>query len=311
MQKLIVTAALTGGATVPTQSKYLPITPDEIADEAIRCAEAGAAVVHIHARDPKNGRPSSDQAVFGEIVSKIKSRSDVVICITTGGGVGIPIEERVKVIPNFQPELASFNVGSLNFSLHPVAEYYEPEDYRFDWEEQFLKMSKNYIFPNTFRDMEAFVTEMKKYGTKPEHEAYDVGHLYNLAYLVKRGLTDPKPYIQFVTGVLGGIGSAPEDVIMMKQTCDRLFGADGYQWSVIGVGYPHQFTAGTLSVMMGGHVRVGLEDNLFVRRRVLAKSNAELVTKIIRIASEFEREPATPDEARAILGLKGGDKVAF
>jgi uncharacterized protein (DUF849 family) len=311
LDKLIITAALTGAVTMPTQTPHLPITPQQLADEAVRAAEAGAASVHIHARNPENGMPTSDLEVYGEIVSRIKQRSDVIICITTGGAVGADREKRIAVVPRFKPELASFNMGSMNFSIHPIAERYEDKDYKYAWEKGFILGTKENVFRNTFSDIEYFCETMKQNGTRPECEAYDVGHIYNIAYLASKKLLQLPIWMQFVTGVLGGIGSSLEDIMYMKQTSDRLFGKQNYRWSVIGVGYPDEFKAATLAIMMGGHVRVGLEDNIFVKKGKLAKSNAELVEKVVRIAGEFERDIATPDEARKILNLKGKNKVGY
>jgi len=311
MEKLIITAALTGAVTMPVQTPYLPLSPEEVANEAIRAAEAGAASVHIHARSPKDGSPSAELEVFREIITRIKERTNVVICITTGGSLTATREERIRVVPTFKPELASFNMGSMNFSIHPIAERYEDKDYKYPWEKGFVEMTKDVIFRNTFADLEYFLQSLLDNDTKPECEAYDVGHLYNINYLVRKGLIKPPLWMQFVTGILGGIGTALEDIMYMKQTADRLFGAQNYDWSVIGAGYPDEFKAATLAIMMGGHVRVGLEDNIFVKKGVLAKSNAELVEKVVRIAREFDREIATPDEVRAYLGLKGKDKVNF
>ncbi|NIS71412.1 MAG: 3-keto-5-aminohexanoate cleavage protein [Proteobacteria bacterium] len=309
MDKLIITAAITGSVHVPTQTPHLPLKPREIADEAVRSAEAGAAVVHIHARDPKDGKPSSDLEVFREIITSIKERSDVIICISTGGGAGMSIEERTKTIPSFKPEMASFNMGSMNFGLFPALEKYR--EFKFPWEQPFLEMTRSFIFANTFADLEYICKTMRENGTKPEHEMYDVGHLYNTNFLHARGLLDPPLHMQFVMGVLGGIQPTIEDLLHMKKTADRLYGENQYTWSVIGAGYPAEFQVGTMATIMGGHVRVGLEDNFRIRRGEYAKSNAELVEKIVRIGRELDREPATPDEARAILGLKGKEKVNF
>jgi uncharacterized protein (DUF849 family) len=311
MEKLIITAALTGAVTMPTQTPYLPITPQQLADEAVRAAEAGAASVHIHARNPQDGMPTSDLEVYAEIVSNIKQRSDVIVCITTGGTVGADAEKRIAVVPRFKPELASFNMGSMNFSIHPIADRYEDKDYKYAWEKGFILGTKENVFRNTFSDIEYFCQTMKDNDTRPECEAYDVGHIYNIAYLVRQNLLQLPIWMQFVTGVLGGIGSSLEDIMFMKQTSDRLLGAENYRWSVIGVGYPDEFKAAALAIMTGGHVRMGLEDNIFIKKGKLAKSNAELVEKVVRIAREFERDIATPDEARKILGLKGRDKVGY
>jgi uncharacterized protein (DUF849 family) len=229
---------------------------------------------------------------------------------TTGGGMGMTPEQRLRIIPRYQPELASFNLGSMNFSIHPVTRRYKPEDYRFDWEQAYAEGTKDFIFRNTFGDMEIFSAALKAHNVRPEFEAYDVGHLYNLRFLIKSGLVTPPLWIQFVLGVLGGIGAAPEDLIAMKQTADRLLGPENYRWSVIGVGYPQEFTMAAMAIAMGGHVRVGLEDNIFVRRGQLA-TNAQLVEKAARLARELDREIATPDEMRAMLGLKGAEAVKF
>ena len=311
MEKLIITAALTGNVTLPTQTQYLPITPQQIADDAKRCADAGAASVHIHGRDPKTSKPTTDPAVYREIASMIKEKSNVIVCITTGGTIQMTAAERIQVVPALKPELATFNMGSINFSIHPVAERYKDSDYKYPWEKEFAEGSKSWIFPNTFTDIEHFCKTMTENNTKPEHEAYDVGHLYHMKYTVKKGLSKLPLWLQFVTGILGGIGSDPENIMYMKQTCDRLFGSENYKWSVIGAGYPAEFNLATLSILMGGHARVGMEDNIFVSKGVLAKSNAELVEKVVRIARELGREIATPDEARQILDLKGKDKVNY
>lgn len=311
MEKLIITAAITGGVTMPVQTPYLPLTPEQIADEAVRAAEAGAASVHIHARNPHDGRPTADLDVYREILPRIRERSDVIVCITTGGGLGLSTEDRIRVVPTFKPELATFNMGSINFSIHPIAARYKDEDYKYAWEKGYIEMTKDTVFRNTFADLEHFCRTMKDNGSRSECEIYDVGHLYNTNYLIRQGFLELPVWLQFVTGVLGGIGSAPEDIVNLKHTADRLIGPQNYKWSVIGAGFPQQFQVSTLAIVMGGHVRVGLEDNIYIERRVLAKSNAELVEKVARIAKELGREIATPDEAREILGLKGKDKVNF
>jgi len=310
MEKLILTSSLTGAITVPTQTPHLPYTVEGIADDAIACAKAGSTSIHIHARDPENGHPSSDPEIVRQVVTRIKAGCDVIICITTGGGMGMTPQERLRGVSSCQPELASFNLGSMNFSMHPVARRYSPQDWQFDWEQDYVEGTKDFIFRNTFGDMEVFAHTMKEKNVKSEFEAYDVGHLYNLKFLEKSGFVEPPYWIQFVLGVLGGLAATPETLITMKQTADRLFGPENYRWSVIGVGYPMEFNMAAMAIMMGGHVRVGLEDNIFVRRRVLA-TNVDLVEKVKRIAAEFEREIATPDEARKMLGLKGIDAVSF
>ncbi len=311
MEKLIITAALTGNITLPTQTPYLPLTPQQIIDEAVRAANAGAASVHIHGRDPKTARPTTDPAVYREIATGIKARSNVIVCITTGGTASMTPEERAQVVPALKPELATFNMGTINFSIHPIADRYKDEDYKFSWEKEFVVSSKDFIFRNTFGDIEKLMAIMKENNTKPEFELYDVGHLYNLNFLVRRNIIKFPVWLQFVTGILGGIGANIDEVVHMKQTADRLLGADNYIWSIIGAGYPAEFNLATLGMMMGGHARVGFEDNIFIEKGVLAKSNAELVEKVVRIARELGREIATPDEARKILGLKGKEKVNY
>ncbi|MBI4786028.1 MAG: 3-keto-5-aminohexanoate cleavage protein [Chloroflexi bacterium] len=308
--KLIITAALTGAITLPTQTPHLPFTAEHLAADGIACAQAGAAAVHVHARDPRDGRPASDPDLYSPVLTGIKSGCNAVIGITTGGGMGMSPQERLRAIPRYQPELASFNLGSINFSIHPVGRRYKPEDYRYDWEPANVQASKDFIFRNTFGDMELYSATMKECGVRPEFEAYDVGHLYNLRFLMKSGFVTPPFWIQFVLGVLGGLGATPEDLLTMKATADRLFGPENYRWSVIGVGYPQEFNMAAMAIMLGGHVRVGLEDNIYVRRGELA-TNAQLVEKVVRLAREFEREIATPDEMRAMLGLKGPGAVKF
>jgi uncharacterized protein (DUF849 family) len=311
MEKLIITAAITGNITLPVQTPYLPLNPQQIIDDAVRAANAGAASVHIHGRDPKTARPTTDPAVYREIATGIKARSNVIVCVTTGGTAYMTPEERAQVVPALKPELATFNMGTINFSIHPIADRYKDEDYKYPWEKEFTLSTKDFIFRNTFGDIEKLMQMMKENNTKPEFELYDVGHVYNLNFLIKRKVIQLPVWLQFVTGILGGIGAYIEEVIHMKQTADRLLGADNYVWSVIGAGFPAEFNLATLSIMMGGHARVGMEDNIFVERGVLCKSNAELVEKVVRIAKELGREIATPDEARKILGLKGKDKVNY
>ena len=303
MDKLIVTTALTGGITLPSQTPYLPIAPDEIAEEAYKAWEAGSSIVHVHARDPTTGKPTSDPKIFERIITRIKKRCNVVVNITTGGALGLSREERVRVVPLFKPELASFNMGSINFSIHPAAD--RIKDFKFDWEEPYARGSKDVVFRNTFEDMEFFCKSMVENNVKPELEIYDAGHLYNTSFLIRKGILRPPVHMQFVMGVLGGIGNSPDDLFYLKSTADRLIGKENYTWSVIGVGYPSQFHLGALAAIMGGNVRVGIEDNIYLERGVLAKGNSELVTKMVRIARELGREIATPDEARQMLGLKG------
>jgi len=310
MEKLILTAALTGAITVPTQTPHLPYTIEGIANDGIACAKAGATNIHIHARNPENGSPSSDPDIVRQIAARIKEGCDAVICITTGGGMGMIPQDRLRGVSVCQPELGTFNLGTMNFSMHPVARRYKLQDWKFDWEFDYVDGTKDFIFRNTFGDMEIYASTMKEKNVKPEFEAYDVGHLNNLKFMEKDGLVEPPYWIQFVLGVLGGLEATPEALITMLQTADRLIGPENYRWSVIGVGYPMEFNMAAMGIILGGHVRVGLEDNIFVRRGELA-TNVSLVEKVKRIASEFEREIATPDEAREILGLKGLDAVNF
>ncbi len=311
MDKLIITAAITGNITLPVQTPHLPLTPQQIIDDAVRAANAGAASVHIHGRDPKTARPTTEPSVYREIAAGIKARSNVIVCVTTGGTADMTPAQRAQVVPALKPELATFNMGSINFSIHPIADRYKDEDYKYPWEKDFATGTKDFIFRNTFGDIEKLVQIMAENNTKSEFEVYDVGHLYNINFLVRRKVIKFPIWLQFVTGILGGIGANIEEVVHMKQTADRLFGSENYVWSVIGAGYPAEFNLATLAIMMGGHARVGMEDNIFVEKGVLCKSNADLVEKVVRIAKELGREIATPDEARKILGLKGKDKVNY
>jgi uncharacterized protein (DUF849 family) len=311
MDKLIITAAITGNITLPVQTPYLPLSPQQIIDDALRAAEAGAASVHIHGRDPKTARPTTEPAVYREIAQGIKARSDVIVCVTTGGTADMTPAQRAQVVPALKPELATFNMGSINFSIHPIADRYRDDEYKYPWEKEFAAGTKDFIFRNTFGDIEKLCQIMEENNTRPEFEVYDVGHLYNLSFLVRRKIIKLPVWLQFVTGILGGIGANVEEVVHLKQTADRLLGTDNYTWSVIGAGYPAEFNLAALAVMMGGHARVGMEDNIFIAKGVLAKSNGELVEKLVRIAHELGREIATPAEARQILALKGRDKVNY
>jgi uncharacterized protein (DUF849 family) len=311
MEKLIITAALTGNITLPTQTDSLPITPQQIADEAVRCAEAGAASIHIHARNPQTGQPSTDTALYKEIAQIMKPRTDAIFVPTTGGTATMTPQERLKLIPILKPEMATCNLGSINFSIHPIADRFKDSEWKFPWEKEFAAATKDFIFRNTFGDIEVFYKTMIENGTKPEFEAYDVGHLYNISYFIRKGIIKTPVWIQFVTGILGGINSDLENIMFMKQTADKLIGPSNYLYSVIGCGYPAEFHVDALSIMMGGMVRVGLEDNIFIGKGVLAKGSWELVEKVVRIAKELGREIATPAEARKILGLKGKDKTNF
>ncbi len=306
MSKSIITAAITGGIHTPGMSPYLPITPDQIADEAVRAGEAGAAVAHIHVRDPETGLPSADSGLFGEVLSKIKSRSDIVICITTGGGLGQTTEQRVSAVKTYSPELASLNAGSLNFALFHALDTYK--EFKHDWEPQFLAMTEDFIFPNTFKTLREFCQFFNEEETRPEFEIYDSGMINNLAFLISRGYVKKPVYLQFVMGILGGMPADPNNLMFLYNSAKELIG--DFKWSVCAAG-KNQFKICTFSLLMGGNARVGLEDNLYLEKGVMAKSNAEQVEKIIRIAKEFDIEPASPNEAREILNLKGQDKVRF
>jgi len=305
--KVIVSCAVTGAIHVPTVSEYLPISPDQIAAAAIDAANAGAAIVHLHARDPETGRPTPDPEVFARFLSEIHARSDVVINITTGGGHGMTLEERSAAARTFKPELCSLNMGSMNFGLFPVLD--RISEFKHPWEQEYLENSRDFIFRNTFRDIEWLVNELGKSGTRFEFECYDVGHLYNLAHFVERGLVKPPLFVQTVFGILGGIGPEVENLMHMKSTADRLFGED-YYWSVLGAGR-HQTSLVTIGAAIGGSVRVGLEDSIYLAKGELAKSNADQVAKICRILRELSLEIATPDEARRMLALKGAAATAM
>ena len=306
--KVIITCAVTGSIHTPTMSPHLPITPDEIADQSIAAAEAGASIIHLHARDPKDGRPTPDPAVFMEFLPRIKQNCDAVINITTGGGHGMSVQERLAAPLRAKPEMCSFNMGSMNFGLFPMLDRYK--EFQHDWERQHIENSRDFIFRNTYKDMEYILKELgETHGTKFEFECYDVGHLYNMANLLERGLVKPPIFLQTIFGILGGIGADHQNVIFMKDTADRLFG-DAYHWSVL-AGGRHQMGLCTMAAVMGANVRVGLEDSLYIGKGKLAESNAQQVAKIRRILEELSFEVATPTEARAMLDLKGGDMVDF
>ena len=306
--KVIITCAVTGAIHTPTMSQYLPVTPDEIATQAIDAAEAGASVLHLHARDPATGEPTPDPAVFMQFLPRIKQSTDAVINITTGGGLKMTVEERLAAPLQAKPEMCSLNMGSINFAIFPLAGRYT--DWKHPWEEPYLKRTDEHIFRNTFKDIDRIIEELGKgCGTRFEHECYDVGHLYNLAHFVDRGLIEPPFFVQLIFGILGGIGTDMRNLMFMKETADRLFG-DAYRWSVLAAGR-HQMGFATQAAMMGGNVRVGLEDSLWIRKGELATSNAQQVTKIRRLVEELGHEVATPAEARQMLALKGGDQVAF
>ncbi|MFG1265911.1 MULTISPECIES: BKACE family enzyme [Xanthobacter] len=306
--KVIITCAITGGIHTPSMSPALPFTPEDIAAESIAAAEAGAAILHLHARDPRDGRPTPDPKVFMQFLPVIKQATDAVLNITTGGSLNMSVEDRLAAPLAARPEMCSLNMGSMNFGIYPLADRYK--DWRFDWEEPYLRSTDDFIFRNTFRDIERILKLLgEEHGTRFEHECYDVGHLYNLAHFVDRGLVKPPFFVQTIFGILGGIGPEMDNVLFMKRTADRLFGAD-YVWSVLAAGR-HQIPVATQAVMLGGNVRVGLEDSLFIGRGRLAANNAEQVRKVRKILEELGHEIATPSDARLMLALKGGDRVGF
>lgn len=300
--KRIISCAITGSIHTPSMSPYLPITPERIAEDALLAAEAGAASVHIHVRED-DGRPSPSLEKFEKVIKLIREKNkDVIICLTTGGGAGMTFDERIAPVTKFEPELASMNAGSINWGLFPVAAAIK--EFKYPWEKPMLEMTKGFIFQNTFADMMRAVTEFAKVGTVPELECYDVGHIYNVKFLQDAGLLKGKPFLQFVMGINGAIQPTPYDLIHMKETADRLFGVGGYNWSAFGAGR-HEYPICVMNLFLGGHVRVGMEDNLRLSRGVFAKHNGELVEKMVRLMKELDFEIATPAEARAILGLKG------
>lgn len=306
-RKVIVTCAVTGAIHTPTMSPHLPVTPDEIAEAAVGAARAGASVVHLHARDARDGRPTQDPEVFRQFLPRIKAACDVVINLTTGGAPTMSVEERLQPALRLKPEVASLNMGSMNFGLYEMIPRYK--EWKHDWELPYLAGSDERIFKNTFRDIAHILESCGGNDTRFEVECYDVGHLYTALHFLERGLLRPPLFIQSVFGIRGGIGPHPEDVLHMKRTADRLFGAD-YQWSVLGAGRNQMFVA-TQSAVLGGHVRIGLEDSLWIGKGRLARSNAEQVAKIRRILEELGLEVATPEETRTLLRLKGRNNVGF
>lgn len=306
-RKVIITCAVTGAIHTPSMSPYLPITPDEIAEAAIGAAKAGAAIVHLHARMPEDGRPTQDPDMFRRFLPKIKAASNVVLNLTTGGAPTMAIEERLQPALQLKPEVASLNMGSMNFGLYEMLNRHK--DFKYDWERPYLAGSDDRIFKNTFKDIAYILESCSANNTRFEIECYDIGHLYTAAHFLDRGIVKPPLFIQSVFGLRGGIGPHPEDVMHMKRTADRLFG-DQYQWSVLGAGANQMYIA-SMSAVMGGNVRVGLEDSLWIGKGQLAKTNADQVSKIRRILEELGLEIATPDDARAILKLKGGNNVNF
>ncbi len=305
--KVIITCAVTGAIHTPSMSPYLPVTPEEIAEAAVGAAEAGAAVIHLHARDPVTGKPDQTPEAFGRFLPRIKQATNAVVNLTTGGAPYMTVAERIKPAKTFKPEVASLNMGSMNFGLYPMLNRFK--DFKHDWEEQALENSRDLVFRNTFKDIEFVLRTLSDSGTRFDFECYDTSHLYNLAHFLERGLVRAPLFVQSVFGILGGIGPHPEDVLHMKRTADRLFG-NQYKWSVLGAG-KNQLAIAAQAAAMGGNVRVGLEDSLWAGRGRLAQSNAEQVRLVRQIIEGLGRSVATPDEARAILELKGGDKVGF
>jgi uncharacterized protein (DUF849 family) len=306
--KVIISCAVTGSAHTPTMSDALPVTPEEIAEQSIAAAKRGAAILHLHARVPEDGRPTGDPDVFARFLPLIHKATDAVINITTGGAATMKVSERLAAARRFRPEMCSLNMGSLNFAFFPAAK--RITTWKHDWERDYVVNSDDYIFRNTFRDITTILEALSEAGTRFEHECYDVGHLYNLVHFVDGGSVKPPFFVQMIFGILGGIGTDLDNLVFMKRTADRLFGEKNYRWSVLAAGR-HQMPFLTQAALLGGNVRVGLEDSLFIERGKLAVSNAEQVDKIVRILAEMGLEPATPAEAREMLALKGRDQVSF
>jgi uncharacterized protein (DUF849 family) len=302
VDKVIISCAVTGSIHTPSMSPALPVTPAEIAQQSIEAVRAGAAVVHLHARNPATGAPTADPVVFGEFVPVIEKSTDAVINITTGGSPRMSIQERLRAAVHFKPELCSLNMGSMNFAFFPAAK--RISKWKYEWEREYIEGSDDNVFRNSFRDIRYILDTLNADGAKFEHECYDVGHLYNLAHFVESGRVKPPFFVQLVFGILGGIGPDLDNLVFMKRTADRLFGPANFKWSVLAAGR-HQMTFVTQAALLGGHVRVGLEDSLLISRGQLAESNAQQVGKIVRILGEMGKEPATAEEAREFLGLKG------
>lgn len=305
--KVIITCAVTGGVHTPSLSDALPYKPEDIARQAIDAAQAGAAILHLHARNPDDGSPTGDPEVYAQFLPRIHAETDAIINLTTGGSPEMPVEERLAGALRFRPEMCSLNMGSINFAFHGMAQ--KDRKWKFPWEKPYILNSEGFVFRNTFKDVTRIYRLMSDFGTRYEHECYDIGHLYNLAYFVDRGLVKPPLFIQSVLGVLGGIGADPDNVIFMRRTADRLFGND-YVWSVLAAGR-HQMPLITQAALLGGHVRVGLEDSLHIGRGQLASSNAQQVAKIAAILKELGLDIATPAEVRTLLALKGKDKITI
>ncbi|WP_227378955.1 3-keto-5-aminohexanoate cleavage protein [Haladaptatus halobius] len=308
LDDIVIACALTGAIHTPSMSEYLPVTPEEIIDEGIAAAKAGAGIIHIHVRDPETGEPVSDLDLFREVAAGIQAETDAIIQPTTGGGMNMTVEERMKVVPELEPEMASCNMGSINFGLYPMLE--SVDEFEHDWEPDYLEGTWDHIFPNTFESLKKTFEMFQENGTRPELECYDVGHLYNAKSFVESGELEPPIHLQFVMGIHGGIGADQDQLNHMVQTAEKLFGDDA-SWSVLGAGRM-QYPLGTQAAAMGGNARVGLEDNLYLERGTLAESNADQVEKIKRLTWEISgREPASPDQIREFLRLKGRENVNF
>ena len=306
--KVIITCAVTGSIHTPTMSPHLPITPDEIADASIGAWEAGASIIHLHARNPEDGSPTPDPDVFMEFLPRVKQATDAVVNISTGGGHGMTVQQRLEAAVKASPEMTSLNMGSMNFGLFPILD--KMSDFQHDWEPKYLENSRDFIFRNTFKDIEYILKELGEgHGTRFEFECYDIGHLYTLAHFLDRGLVKPPLFVQSIFGILGGIGADEENLMHARRIANKLFGND-YQWSVLAAGR-HQMNFVTMAAMLGGNVRVGLEDSLYIGKGKLADSNKDQVAKIRRIIEDLSLEVASPAEAREMLGLKGGDLVQF
>ena len=307
-EKVIITCAVTGSIHTPSMSPHLPLTPDEIAEQSIAAAEAGASILHLHARNPENGQPTPDPEMFMKFLPRIKQSTDAVVNISTGGGHGMTVQERLEAAVKASPEMTSLNMGSMNFGLFPILD--KMQDFKHDWEPQYLENSRDFIFRNTFKDIEYILKELGEgHGVRFEYECYDIGHLYNLAHFLDRGLVKPPLFVQTIFGILGGIGADEENLMHMKRIADKLFG-DDFQWSILAAGR-HQMNFVTMGAMLGGNIRVGLEDSLYISKGKLAETNAQQVAKVKRIIEDLSMEVASPVEAREMLALKGGDMGNF
>jgi uncharacterized protein (DUF849 family) len=308
MRKVIITAAITGAIHTPTMTPYLPVTPKQIIDDAVRSAEAGAAIAHIHVRDPDTGQPTNRVELFRQVAEGIKEQSDLIVCVTTGGGLGSTVQERLGAVTDLQPEMGTMNCGSLNFAVFPLARRYP--DFKHSWEKPYLEATEDLIFPNTFRTMKEYCLEMSRVNTKPELEIYDAAMINNVAYLVSQGFVEKPLHLQFVMGVFGGIPASVANLVFLYERAKEAFGPDGFTWSVCAAGRMQLFVAAA-ALAMGGNVRVGLEDSLYIGKGKLARSSADQVEKVGELVSILDLEVATSEDARKILGLKGKDRVNF